>query len=308
VSAPALPQGVRGIHALPADHHEGPWDAIITPPGVKERILGTVLLRLLHGPRLATLAGPLHGLVVLAGLPGTGKTTLAQGVAQAAALAVASRGATTLVEIDPHAFPSDMLGESQRNISRLMGETVPELASRRPHTVVVIDEVESFAVRRSSASFETNPVDVHRATDAVLAGMDTAAASHPRLVFVVTTNFVDALDEAFISRADLLVELSLPDVETRARIIADSLAELALHWPSLAGLAQNEELHSGLAKRTEGWDGRRLRKLALGAIARNPAIAADPSGLAAGTLEAEVDSYTPWRFSPAPNLCGQEKK
>lgn len=308
MSAPALPQGVRGVHALPADHHEGPWDAIITPPGVKERILGTVLLRLLHGPRLATLAGPLHGLVVLAGPPGTGKTTLAQGVAQAAALAVASRGATTLVEIDPHAFPSDMLGESQRNISRLMGETVPELAARRPHTVVVIDEVESFAVRRSSASFETNPVDVHRATDAVLAGMDAAAASHPRLVFVVTTNFVDALDEAVISRADLLVELSLPDVETRARIIADSLAELALHWHSLAGLAQNEEVHRGLAKRTEGWDGRRLRKLALGAIARNPAIAADPSGLAAGALEAEVDSYTLWRFSPAPRPCAQEKE
>jgi pachytene checkpoint protein 2 len=35
---------------------------------------------------------------------------------------------------------------------------------------VLIDEVESFAVRRSLASFETNPVDVQRATDAVLAG------------------------------------------------------------------------------------------------------------------------------------------
>jgi AAA+ superfamily predicted ATPase len=238
--------------------------------------------------------------VVLAGPPGTGKTTLAQGVAQAAALAVASRGATTLVDIDPHSFPSDMLGESQRNISRLMGETVPELAARRPHTVVVIDEVESFAVRRSSASFETNPVDVHRATDAVLAGMDAAAASQPRLVFVVTTNFVEALDEAFISRADLLVELSLPDAETRARIIADSLAELATHWPDLVGLAQNTEVHRSLAKRTEGWDGRRLRKLALGAIARTPQSAADPSRLDAAALEAEVDSCSLWRQSPVP--------
>ena len=35
---------------------------------------------------------------------------------------------------------------------------------------MLIDEVESFAVRRSLASFETNPVDVQRATDAVLAG------------------------------------------------------------------------------------------------------------------------------------------
>jgi hypothetical protein len=56
-----------------------------------------------------------------------------------------------------------MLGDSQRNVTRLLTETVPEIAARRPFTVVLIDEVESFAVRRSAASFEANPVDVHRA-------------------------------------------------------------------------------------------------------------------------------------------------
>lgn len=301
MNAPVLPVGVRGVHALPSDHHEGPWDAIITPPGVKERLLGTVILRLLHGRRLATLAGPLHGLVVLAGPPGTGKTTLAQGVAQAAAMAVSAHGATTLVEVDPHAFPSDMLGESQRNVARLMAETIPEMAARRPHTIVVIDEVESFAVRRSTASFETNPVDVHRATDAVLAGMDAVAAAQPRLAFVVTTNFVDALDEAFISRADLLVELGLPDMETRVRIIGGSIAELALHWPDLGGLASDGELHLSLAKRTEGWDGRRLRKLVLGAVARHPGTATDPSTLDVAALEAEVDDAGTTRPGPGPN-------
>ncbi len=291
MSATALPAGVRGIHALPSDHHDGPWDAIITPPGVKERLLGTVVLRLLHGRRLATLSGPLHGLVVLAGPPGTGKTTLARGVAQAAAMAVAAHGATTLVEVDPHAFPSDMLGESQRNVSRLMNDTIPELAARRPHTIVVIDEVESFAVRRSTASFETNPVDVHRATDAVLAGIDAVAAAQPRLAFVVTTNFVDALDEAFVSRADLFVELTLPDMVTRAQIVARSIAELALHWPELIALAQDMELHDLLAKRTEGWDGRRVAKIALGAIAGDPATAVNPSLLDAGRLEGHLDGF-----------------
>ena len=285
-----LPPGLLSMHVLPADHHDGPWDHILVPPGTKERLLNQTLLRLRHGRALATLPGLPHGLIVLAGPPGTGKTTLARGLAQSAARALAPHGSTTYVEIDPHAFPSEMLGESQRNITRLMTDTLPELAARRPHTVVLIDEVESFAVRRSTASFGSNPVDVHRATDAVLAGIDFLAEAHPRIVFVATTNFPEAVDEAFLSRSDLVLTLGLPDEATIAAILQRSLAELAGIWPGARPLAEDTALHRKLAAHSAGWDGRRVRKLVLTALAQRPEVALDPNLLEPADLLAAVEA------------------
>jgi pachytene checkpoint protein 2 len=275
--ASALPPGVLSLHTLPAEHHDKDWDAIIVPAGVKERLLAQALLTLKHGRKLATLAGLPHGLIVLAGPPGTGKTTLARGLAQVAALALAREGATSLVEINPHAFPSDMLGESQRNIMRLLTDTIPEIAARRPHTVVLIDEVESFAVRRQSASFETNPVDVHRATDAVMLGIDEVARKLPAVLFVTTTNFIDAIDDAFLSRADLVMHFALPDPGTIAKILHDSLAELAVQWPELRFMHESIQDIEKVAHLCGGWSGRQVRKLVLAALAQRLEVAKNPA-------------------------------
>jgi SpoVK/Ycf46/Vps4 family AAA+-type ATPase len=276
-SVPALPPGVLSLHVLPAEHHDKDWDAIIVPGAVKERLLGQALLTLKHGRKLAQLAGLPHGLIVLAGPPGTGKTTLARGLAQVAALALARDGATTLVEINPHAFPSDMLGESQRNIMRLLQDTIPEIAARRPFTVVLIDEVESFAVRRSTASFDTNPVDVHRATDAVMLGIDEVARKLPSVLFVTTTNFIEAIDEAFLSRADLVMHFALPDQATIASILDASLAELAVQWPALRPLLKSTSEIAEIAALCGGWNGRQVRKLVLAALAQRLEVARNPA-------------------------------
>jgi pachytene checkpoint protein 2 len=285
VSASAdLPRGVASVHALPASHHDGPWDSIVVPSGTRERLLGTALLPLLHSARLAAMPGPPSGLIILAGPTGTGKTTLARGLAQAAALAVAHRGATTFIEVDPHALPSEMLGESQRNVVRLLRDVIPELAAARPHLIVLVDEVDSFAVRRDLASFDTNPVDVQRATDAVLTGIEQLSATLPKTVVVTTTNLLPAVDPAFISRSDLVIELGLPTPEARVQIIGAALADLAVLWPALQELADSPELHAELGHLTSEWDGRRLRKLPLTALGSDPALARDPERLTAGHL------------------------
>ncbi len=65
----------------------------------------------------------------------------------------------------------------------------PTSRSRGRPMVVLLDEVEALAVSRSRASLETNPVDVHRATDAVLSGVDRVARAWPNVTFVATTNY-----------------------------------------------------------------------------------------------------------------------
>jgi SpoVK/Ycf46/Vps4 family AAA+-type ATPase len=283
---PRLPKGVVGVHVLPAGHHDGPWDCVFVPAELKDRLLRHCVLVLRHGRRLAQLAGAPHGLVLLCGPPGTGKTTLAQGLAQRAALAVSDAGATTFVEIDPHAFPSDLLGESQRAVSTLFHETLPELAARRPHLIVLVDEVESLAVRRSTASFETNPVDVHRATDAVLAGVDALRGSCPRTIVVATTNFPAAVDGAFVSRADLVAHLDPPDGATVRRIVEHSLAEIAAVWPAAAPALDDAAAIAEATRVLRGLDGRRIRKAVLAALVARDEVAADPGRLTGADIVA----------------------
>lgn len=177
-----------------ADHYKTPhadlataWDAIKLPTEVKDRLIAQSLLAMQLRQHFPFDTMPVHGLIVLAGKPGTGKTTLARGLANRVA-SVLEGTKSTFIQIDPHALNSSSLGRTQKEVTKLFHQTIPEYAVDGP-CFVLLDEVETLAPDRKRMSFESNPADVHRATDAALAGIDLLTRKHRNVLLIATTNF-----------------------------------------------------------------------------------------------------------------------
>jgi AAA+ superfamily predicted ATPase len=275
------PDGVaRRIH-IPNDDLAIAWSSIKLPDGVRERLLAQSLLSFTVRHKLPFEVAPLHGLILLSGAPGTGKTTIARGLANQIAHQL-PKTKCTFVEIDPHALASSALGRSQQAMTKLFDQTIPELAMNGA-AIVLLDEVETLAVSRHKLSFDSNPADVHRATDAVLSGMDRLTREHRNVLLIATTNFAKALDAAFLSRADHIEEFGLPNEEARREIIHETLAAIGGVWKHVRALEADADK---LAKVADGLDGRRIRKEIFVAIGSDVETAKDPNKLTRAKIEA----------------------
>jgi pachytene checkpoint protein 2 len=169
---------------------------------------------------------------------------------------------------------SAALGRSQKAVTELFGQTIAERTDAP--LIVLLDEVETLAADRTKMSLAANPIDVHRATDAVLAQLDHLAANHPKLLFIATSNFTEAIDEALMSRADAVRTIGLPTPEACRAILLSTIHGLAVRFPALRALEKDKNFDRA-AKVCNGLDGRQIRKIVISACAQRKELALDPS-------------------------------
>ena len=202
---------------MPHPDFEAHWRAIHVDAAIKERLLNQAVLNFTVRPHVNRALIPLHGIILMVGVPGTGKTSLAKGLSDRVGQAI--KGGLKYLEVEPHSLNSSSHGKSQKSVTELFSKTIAEYASGGP-TIVLLDEVETLFIDRSRISMEANPVDVHRATDAALVQLDHLADMYPNLLFIATSNFPEAIDSAFSSRCDLVLEIPCPNPTAHPRNFA----------------------------------------------------------------------------------------
>jgi len=283
----SLPKGIHRTRLLPDPQLGTLWDSIILGEGIKDRLLSQAMLNFTLRGKVDRSVVPLHGVILLVGAPGTGKTSLAKGLAHRTAQAFPG-AKFQLLEVEPHGLTSNAMGKTQRAVSELFSQTIVEAAASGP-TIVLLDEVETLAADRSRMSMEANPIDAHRATDAVLVQLDILAEQNPGILFVATSNFPEAVDAAFTSRCDLVVQVPLPDRHACAQILEDCLTGLGQTYPPIGRLPSLPDFHA-CAKACVGLDGRAIRKMVTNALASSKQTAMHPERLTLADLLAAAEA------------------
>ena len=259
---------------MPDPQYAGLWDSIVVDDALKHRLLRSVALALRLRESLPFETIALHGVALLHGPPGTGKTTLARGLAYQL-VPFTERKQVTFIEVNPHGLMSAEHGKSQQRVTELLTKHLPSLTEKGVPAIVLLDEVESMVVARSEASLAANPADVHRATDAVLAAMDANTVRYANIFVVATSNFTSVLDEAFRSRVDVEIEVPLPNASATLGILQSTLRAMSGKFPALADLAVDCRLEE-VARKMTGVDGRRIRKSVVEAMAGRDETVWDP--------------------------------
>ncbi|CAI5735821.1 unnamed protein product [Hyaloperonospora brassicae] len=230
--------------SLPAASFQGLWDSLIFDSSVKQNVLDYAMTAMLFSDRRVNPhIISWNRVVLLHGPPGTGKTSLCKALAQKLSIRLSSRFPNAiLVEINAHSLFSKWFSESGKVVMKLF-QQIQEFAEDEKLLCVLADEVESLAAARKSAVSGSEPSDAIRVVNALLTQLDSLKR-YPNVLILTTSNITEAIDAAFVDRADIKQYIGLPSCQARYEILRSCVEELqrvGILQPSTQPLAMHQE-------------------------------------------------------------------
>jgi SpoVK/Ycf46/Vps4 family AAA+-type ATPase len=214
---------------LPHVSLDGLWETLILEPRLKQRLLDYAQSALLFSDR-AVSSHLVHWnrILLLHGVPGTGKTSLCRSLAHKLAIRMRHRfpQGATLLDVRAHSLFSKWFSTSGKLVSSLF-QMVRDMLQDDPNTLVcvLVDEVESLASTRNSPGTSGDPSDAMRAVNSLLTSLDRLR-SFPNVLVLATTNLTGSVDAAFVDRVDLKIHIGLPILKARYEILKSCTEEL----------------------------------------------------------------------------------
>ncbi|GAA5954754.1 hypothetical protein JCM8115_005518 [Rhodotorula mucilaginosa] len=212
---------------LPSRSLEGIWDSLIYEGNIKEKLLSYIHSTMLFSDAAVDFnIVTWNRVVLLHGPPGTGKTSLCRALAQKLAIRLSDRYEYgKLVEINSHSLFSKWFSESGKLVQRLFAQVTELVEDEASFVVVLIDEVESLTAARAGAMSGKEPSDALRVVNALLTQLDKL--KHRKNCLIMTTsNLSEAIDNAFIDRADIKQYIDLPPTAAIYWILRSCLLEI----------------------------------------------------------------------------------
>lgn len=207
--------------------------------------------------------------LVLVGPPGTGKTTVVQAGASISAKILKQNGLAGkkvwMIRVSVPSIYNKYLGETSKRVHDVF-QVARKTIVGGDFAILVFDDCESLAIRREIAlGSDSNPIDVAQAPVALIEELDRNRADHGLCVIATTNLFEGVVDPAIASRADMVINVPLPDVEQRREIFLALFGELDERLGTRLAHSNPDSLDD-VAILSENLSGREIRKLTIEAL------------------------------------------
>ena len=214
--------------ALPSTSFEGLWENLIYDIHVKQELLSYCQTAMIFADsRVNSNVISWNRVVLLHGPPGTGKTSLCKALSHKLSIRLAHRYTSgCLLEINAHSLFSKWFSESGKLVTKLFDHIKDMVDDEDALVCVLIDEVESLTAARTGAASGAEPSDAIRVVNAVLTQIDQLR-QRDNVLILTTSNISEAIDLAFVDRADIKQYIGLPSVQARYTILSSCFRELA---------------------------------------------------------------------------------